>query len=101
MLAQHFRVEFNREILLKNVTEIQENFGWEIRLQLEGVRPYHFCSNERRPHSKRRDFIRITWLQCDQSLTAMIGCHETRSHPTYTPGVRFLPMHLANGASQY
>ncbi len=27
MLAQHFRVEFNRRILLKNVTEIQEKFG--------------------------------------------------------------------------
>lgn len=37
MLAQHFRIEFNREILLKNVTEIQENFGWEIKLQLEST----------------------------------------------------------------
>lgn len=27
MLAQHFRVEFNRGILLKNVTEIQEKLG--------------------------------------------------------------------------
>ncbi|CAH1608224.1 hypothetical protein THF5G08_50437 [Vibrio jasicida] len=38
MFAQHFRIEFNREILLKNVMEIQENFGWEIRLQLERAR---------------------------------------------------------------
>ena len=39
MFTQHFRIEFNRGILLKNVTEIQENFEWKGRLSQEKVRP--------------------------------------------------------------
>ncbi len=33
MFTRHFRIEFNRGILLKNVTEIQENFGGDVRLR--------------------------------------------------------------------
>ncbi len=67
MLAQHFRVEFNRGILLKNVTEIQEKLGRNLPIPEE----------KKGARFVLTPLMAVIELRCVQSSIATIDCCET------------------------
>lgn len=97
MFAQHFSVEFNRGILLKNVTEIQEKFA---QFELRNCRCPLLSINSG-TGLKGHTRCEVTWLRYDRSSTEVTDCHETRLHPVCRLSARFSPTRLASDVNQY